>query len=170
MTTFEQISIGIQIIQFFCLAIAIIFYYRQAKAAKEQAVAATNQAKLLTLSLQRSTYIDFESSLFELSKLIIQKPEVRPYLYDNLPMPDKDARDYNLVLSFCVFYLDFFDHVLTMEEISPLGTQWTKENWENWICDMFKSSPSLRQVHINERSWFVDKLSELANVNLNETT
>lgn len=161
MTGYETLSVTAQIITFFFLTMSILYYYRQAKAAREQAIAATNQTNLLTASLERSTYLDFEASLFELSKLIIQNPQIRPYLYDKKPLPGKSDPDYNLVVSFCVFYLGFFDHALTMEKLSPNGTQWTEKKWKSWIEDMFNCSPALRQVFSEERHWYIDDLGPL---------
>jgi hypothetical protein len=162
MTQYETINLSLQFITFITISIALFYNYKQMRATKEQAKAATAQTGLLSDSIQRSTYIDFEASLLEVSKSLIQHPNVRPYLYDKKPLPARNNDDYNLVVSFCVFYLDFFDHVLTMEQISPHGTQWGKSNWEAWIMDMFNCSPSLRKVYLKERHWYAPALGVIA--------
>lgn len=161
MTQYEKLSLILGTVNFIVVSVALLYYYRQASAAVNQAKAAEKQVELLNKSLERTTYLDFESSLFELSKLIIQYPSVRPYLYDGKPCPNCPSEDYNLITSFCVFYLDFFDHVLTTEALSPGGTSWTNEKWSNWIYDMFKTSPSLRQVLNDERHWYNEALHKI---------
>lgn len=151
LTQFEKMSILIGIVNFIVITIALTFYYRQAKAAQEQ-------VKILNMSLERNTYMDFESSLSQLSKSLIQYPDLRPYLYDNKTCPKKEHNDYNVIISFCVLYLDFFDHVITMEKLSPGGTQWSSSEWSSWICDMLKNSPALRETLENEKDWYNEEL------------
>lgn len=161
MSLYELSSLLIGLLNFVVVTTALLYYYRQAKAAVNQAKASEEQVKLLNMSLERTTYIEFESMLLDLSKLIIQYPEVRPYLYDDKTCPKKDDKDYNLVISFCVYYLDFFDHVLTTEILSPGGTKWENHKWETWIYDMLKTSPSLRETLNDERHWYDEALYKI---------
>lgn len=150
-------------------ATAVWFAYRQLKVANvqaassmEQARLTAEQARLTAEQVKRSTYLEFEASLFELSKLVIANPEVHPYFYDKKPMPSKNENHYSLVRSFSIFYLDFFDHVATMEEIFPGETLWHKNKWDAWIIDMFCLSPSLLHVLMEEEDWYHQTLRELS--------
>jgi hypothetical protein len=69
----------------------------QTKILIEQQKNSIEQTKISNTSLERSTYLDFEASVFELSKLLIQNPQVRPYLYDQKALPSKTHDDYSLV-------------------------------------------------------------------------
>jgi len=156
MDTFEYITVIIQTLSTLAIVVTMIFIFLQAKSAKEQ-------SKISQRTLEQSVYLQVEASLLELSKALINNPEIVPFLYDNKKIEDEENKMVSRrAFAVAILYLDMFDHVLTVEKQFPGVTDWSKQKWTSWMLDMFKSSPILCEVISKQDDWYKDDLRAIA--------
>jgi hypothetical protein len=156
MSIFEKTTILLQVLSSVSVTTALFFAYVQSRAAADQ-------AKLLRKSLIQEAYITFEASLLDFDKVLIENSDVLQYFYGGRDVGDDDDPSLlNKVNILAIYYLDYFDHVLSTERQIPGATNWSEENWETWIEGMFQSSPSMRRVIRRYSDWYDTRLFEIA--------
>jgi hypothetical protein len=112
-------------------------------------------------SMQASAYQSIAANTLELDKILIEKPELRPYFYSGVDINEND-KNYELVMAIAEFQLDFFDATLTQFEVMPSDTQLDKEAWNKYFSDSFAKSPGLCKRINSNRDWYRDNLVGIA--------
>lgn len=83
------------------------------------------------------------TQLYDLDKLFIKHPELRPYFYNGQEMSKAASDDERQrILAIAEFQLDFFDSFLTQREYLTLKPEELK-NWRTYIEDSFSHSPAM---------------------------
>lgn len=103
-----------------------------------------------TKALQRTVYVNASFWVIDLDKSFIQKPELRPYFYDNVPVKPGD-KHYAEAVIMAELVVDTMDAFLEHR----LGTgQNVHEGWINWMKEMLNQSPILRTYMAEHDSWY----------------
>jgi hypothetical protein len=103
-----------------------------------------------------------------ISRAFLDLPELRPYFYDSEDA--SDLRGKNLILhlrveAMCEMLFDHAEVVLEQPKtMGPLG-----ESYEQYFCDLVRSSPALRTYWQKRRQWYVPRLQTFFDEVVNET-
>jgi hypothetical protein len=80
------------------------------------------------------------SHYLEVTRLMLDNPEIRPYLYDGKKLSPDDP-NYAKVLFACEVFGDFYEHVSLQRENLP---HQSLECWDKAIADRYRRNPTLR--------------------------
>lgn len=131
------------VIACFIAIIGFIFLYWQISQV-ERAISGDTNASL------------FEQN-FEMMKLFVEKPCVRPYFYDGKPLAKGDSNK-DLVLAAAGIMASFFEHVALQKG------NLSKDAWDGWVMhikDMCKTSPALVNYYKEHTKWYSNKILSL---------
>ena len=123
-----------------------------AKQAKHLSDQLDNQQKQLRLNY----YYEITGRVFEINRLFIENPRVRPYFYENKVCYDKALKPQ--VTAVAEYMLDFFsliqehDKFLTSEDLPSI------DEWIEYMKDSFRNSPMLRSVLETKKDWYEEGL------------
>jgi hypothetical protein len=159
LTTYEVVTLLLSVVGLFSLFLIA----KQVKAANEQAQSANEQAQLAKIQTKALTTQHVMTELYELDKVFIDYPHLRPYFYDGKEMSDSDA-DYGRVRAIAEFQLDFFDSFLTQSEYLTLKPD-ELENWRTYIKDSFRNSPAMCRRLKGVEGWYNSELEDIAKSN-----
>jgi len=102
-------------------------------------------------SLKTGIYTNISVWTYDLDKLFLADPWLRPYFYERVDIDSKDP-NYSKVVTVAEYFIDTFDSMMTFGKYFPGGAP--HEGWKNWIYDSFDTSPILAR-HIDElRRWY----------------
>jgi hypothetical protein len=100
-----------------------------------------------------STVVTYNSTTdltLQVDRLFIDFPHLRPYFYDNVPVP-ADSGDRNQVLAAAEFFLD------VLECIWDRKSEYSRKDvaaWQRWILDLFDTAPVLRTYFVETSTWY----------------
>lgn len=103
------------------------------------------------------------SGMSRLLEILIEKPHLRPYIYDNRELPTSDdllVRDQVLALG--EQYADFFDAVLHQNAHGNASVQEYIRVWKVSITRMLESSSVIRDFVLEHQEWYSPQLHSLA--------
>lgn len=109
-----------------------------------------------------STLEQLYARMHDIDKLFVEKPELKPYFYQGMKKSDANPlvaadnmpRVRAQVDAMAELLCDFFAAALeSMKALSP-GTY---REWESYVADIFKNSPTLREFYCTRREWYVGK-------------
>ena len=105
-------------------------------------------------SIQSNVFTNMAAWTFELDKVFLEHPHLRPYFCSGKPL-DSDPKDddYYRVLTIAELTLDMIDSMLQLEGHFPRDLPLT--GWKEWMRDCFRDSPVTCQVFEERRKWFV---------------
>ncbi len=105
-------------------------------------------------------YKDVSIQMMEIDRLFFEHPEIRPYFYDNQPPPD-DPHEAARIEALAELFMDFLDMVIVLETTTPpeLNIPWAE--WQDYIADLYLSSPAIRHFYRTNRDWYDTKVREL---------
>lgn len=107
-------------------------------------------------ALKHQNTTEARSGIFEHSMSIqniwVEHPQLRPYFYDNLELPeDKNSDDYIRLMIISEMLADMLDHVISVD-----AEQFAKEGWDDYAQDLYDNSAAFR-VFIDDptiRTWY----------------
>jgi hypothetical protein len=102
-------------------------------------------------------------AMSQLLQLLIEKPHLRPYLYESVPLPDPS--DFELrqqVLAIGAQYADFFDAVLQQGSLGNVPVQEYIHVWKGFMQTMLESSFVIRDYIVDHKAWYTPELYQLA--------
>lgn len=149
LTTYELVTLLLSVVGLFSLFLIA----KQVNVANEQAQLAKIQTKALTTQ-------HVMTELYELDKIFISYPHLRPYFYDGTEISDSNT-DYERVRAIAEFQLDFFDSFLTQREYLTLKPD-ELENWRTYIKDSFRNSPTMCRRLKGVEGWYNSELEDIA--------
>lgn len=115
-------------------------------------------------SLLGSTSQFCYQSMSALLMVLIDKPHLRPYLYENrpLPPPDEDGELRQQVLALAAHYADFFDALLLQDLLGNVPVHEYISVWKGFIQDMLTRNAVIRQYCVDHPTWYSPELLALA--------
>jgi hypothetical protein len=156
----NDIEKAIEIITPIFTLITILFVAQQTKYLTQQ----TRHSSTTTIA---SLYKDIAIQMIEIDKLFIHDPDLRPYFYENKPIPDSasDISRYKII-TLAETFLDFFDLIMVTKDITfQFHTEKNFNNhlneWKIYICSVYKTSPVLRTLLGDHKDWWVKEITEI---------
>ena len=86
-------------------------------------------------SYREQTYQGFVGTWFELGKIFIEHPELRPYFYDDFILTEDDE-NYQRVLAIAVFYDDCFAYAESQAARIPVDLKESYDEYKKRVKDM----------------------------------
>lgn len=103
------------------------------------------------VEIQHEVYVNANDWMLDLDKAFLEKPELRPYFYDNITIETND-KSYFEALAMAEYELDAFDSFLNhrfVEQHKPV-----QESWKNSMIFCFNHSPILRSYIRDHIDWY----------------
>lgn len=102
-------------------------------------------------------------SMTQLLQILIDKPHLRPYLYESKQMPSDNEPDLKQqVIAVAAHYADFFDAVLLQGTLGNIAVHEYIEVWQGFIGNMLQTSEVIRQYVLDHESWYTERLRSMA--------
>lgn len=98
--------------------------------------------------------------LLEINRLSITYPELRPFFYENVPVPPKHPARYRIE-AIAESMLDLMDFSYTSMLVHPRYKENDEKAWRAWIVDSFRNSAPKRDFYDRHRTWYSDELIPL---------
>lgn len=94
----------------------------------------------------------------EISKILIDNPQLKPYFYDAKPI-NKNDKNYTKSLLIAELYIDYIesffdDYVYDLPKMDEGGEY--RKMWEDYFMNVFLASPIMKQ-YLKENSQYYDK-------------
>lgn len=116
--------------------------------------------------LERSIRGNVNESLYnqnlEFMRIIANNPDLRPYFYENRDITAENPK-YSQVMSVAEILASFLELIALQKSDIPKHV-WV--HWSNYIQDMYKNSPVLRQHFRENKSWYSRDILVLLEANL----
>jgi hypothetical protein len=125
--------------------------------AARQCGLAARQTEKAAVAIRASTYQGVNSQLQEIDLLFVHNPELRPYFYDNKPLP-ANWRDYHQVMAVAELLVDFMDNVVTQSYAMPDDHA---QVWYDYFECQYHSSPAIREYWKKNRDWYRTELGKI---------
>ena len=110
-------------------------------------------------------------AMTQLLQLLIDKPHLRPYLYDGKMLPAEDEADLRQqVLAIGAHYADFFDTVLHQDSLGNVPVQEYIHVWKGFIREMLRDSSVIRNYVLEHSEWYSPELRQIAAESARTTT
>lgn len=87
---------------------------------------------VLRRQLRIQTYQGVQQNLSTIGMCLIDYPELRKYVNENVPLPEPEHKDYDRAHGMIEMLLDFYEHVLEQKA----GMMQQKRLWDSWKCNM----------------------------------
>jgi len=91
--------------------------------------------------IQDSKYVSANSWTIDLDKAFLDKPELRPYFYENAAFTTNDT-NYEEVMAMSEYMLDTLDSFVNHRFVTEKKP--VQQSWKNWMFFCFSNSPALR--------------------------
>lgn len=125
------------------LVISLVFVWKQLK---------------LSANANRATvYQSVPLLMFDIDRLFIERPELKPYFYGRKPLTHDDP-EYNRIMSVAELFVDFMDYVTVVEPALP------EYEWDSWKCyfrELLATSPALQQYWQEYGHWYPDTIAKV---------
>lgn len=122
------------------------------------------QTERNTTALEAQVWQAVTQQQVEISKVMIQYPELFPYLSEGKVITPAD-KDFNRVITVADMYLDFIDgfgdkHVRTLSGMEDNGKFWVL--WEKYFHDLFANSPALCLRYTEVADTYIEDVGKYA--------
>ncbi len=120
---------------------------------------------------ENQTRWEIEQVSFNVYKMLVDEPSLRPYFYEGMPLPAPEpAQDHQQeaagpaqllrwkVDSACELLLDYFE---TIVRSGTVLDDTSEEVWHKYMVKIYRKSPALRAFLENERDRYTPELIEL---------
>jgi len=114
------------------------------------------QIKQINRAGRASTHASIFSHSLELTRLMLDHPEVRPYLYDGKDIAEGDPA-YNQVMLACEMLADFYEHVSLQRENLP---KQSLDCWDKAMARRYLKNPVLEKYVEENGDVYARDLSE----------
>lgn len=131
-----------------------VFYTRlQVRHAKAQADHAKAQVEHARQGLNFEVHDSATNFALRMDEVFLEYPLLRPYFYDNAPLPaaDVDPELHHRVLAAAELVLDILESIWDRKSTFGEGFE---ESWREWIHDAFAGSAAVRRVYSENEVWY----------------
>lgn len=123
------------------------------------------QTRISSRAVAAQTLQNLTQEVIEISKIMVEYPELRPYFYEGEPIT-RDDPNYSRVMAVAEMYLDFLesfqdDYVRSLNGMGEGGEVW--DYWENYFKDMFATSPTICLLSIETQHWYSTDFTKYRN-------
>lgn len=122
-----------------------------------QAQQMANQSRASVTATRASVYQAIASQMQDIDRLFITHPELRPYVYENKPVPTVEPMR-TQVLALAELFVDFFDNFMAQSGQIP-GDLY--EPWCRYARSIMQSSPAVCAFWNENREWYSKLLQDL---------
>ena len=151
MTLYELLSLIVSVAGFIAIIATLIFLIRQTKEI-------TKQSKYVAESIKVSIFQGNDNRSFEMGRLFVDYPELRPYFYQGQDIQEDDPA-YGKAIAIADLLLDFFDTILLQPQYLPAA--FIRESWGTVIDDIFAKSPILCRHWHAVQDWHSNELEKI---------
>ena len=117
------------------------------------------QVSINSKALRANVGHSVASLVTDMDKIFISNPELIPYFYSGESINVED-KQYQRAQQVAIMFLDVFDIVVTQNK--HFTDQWEKPSaWNQWMIDVFSSSPILRDTFDEYQDWYGDNLKAI---------
>jgi len=158
-TLYQWLSLSVSLLG----ALSLVFIVVQTTLLRAQTQILSEQTSKATENMQASMYATIATHTFEMDRLFIEHPNLRPYFYGGKDIDEKD-KDYDLVIAIAEHQLDYFDATWTQLGYIPddADKEEDRETWNRYFLDSFANSPILCKRFNMNRSWYMNSLAQKA--------
>lgn len=115
---------------------------------------AARQTKRAATAISSAAYQGVNAQLQEVDMIFVDRPELRPYFYENEELPP-DKRERDRVLAVAELLVDFMDNIVTQCHAMPADH---RELWFAYFRDQHDSSPAIRAYWQESSRWYQPEL------------
>jgi hypothetical protein len=115
------------------------------------------QTRMSSRAAQASAYNNLAQSMLDIDRIFFDNPELRPFFYEDCAVPT-DARLFARVNILAEMMVDFMDNAMVQGSLLE-GYEWTE--WESYFCDMYRTSPAIRDFWHTNRHWYSELLGDI---------
>jgi hypothetical protein len=115
----------------------------------------------LKLTIQGDTHSKLYTHYLEVTKLLLQKPELRPYFYEGKTLDAKLPADAELrqqVEMMSEVFLGLLEHAVLQRKNLP-GDSWNN-CWKAYVRERYTTSPELARFFRANQKWYAKALCE----------
>lgn len=115
------------------------------------------QLKLSANANRATIYQSVPLLAFDIDRLFIDRPELKPYFYRAKPL-DRDDPEYDRVMTVAELFTDLMDYVTVVEPALP------EYEWGSWKCffrELVETSPALQQFLQEYGHWYPKVITQL---------
>jgi len=91
---------------------------------------------------------------FAIQIIVLQDPQLRPFFYDNIPVP-LDATILAKLETFSEIVFDFYELIVDEKDFMPAELS---QSWKVYLADLYKRSPTLRRHLEMNSKWYSNSL------------
>jgi hypothetical protein len=156
---YKRLSLFISGGGFILILLGIVANFWQVSINTEQLRINTAQSQRVEKSVLANVQSSVLNHVITLDRFFMEKPYLIPYFYEGKIIDDKDEK-YQEVAATAEMVLDIFEFISAQNRNYP--EFWTApEAWDEWIIDVFSTSPILRDTLDNRSNWYDKILLEL---------
>ncbi len=101
------------------------------------------QIQGLNRALHSETHGKIFAEDFDIAKIFLERPRLRPYFYGNVEI-QKDDVDYGMVETIAELYVCHFEHVMLQSKYLPTDI---RQSWLEYVRYLYRSSPPIRDCY-----------------------
>lgn len=106
---------------------------------------------LLGRQLRLQVYQTVNETILEIDEFFTENYDLLPFVLENVPIPEDDPKLRLKVLNAAALLMDYFVHLHTLRGLQSKEI-WA--GWQNYMRDVYKTSPALRYYIETNRSWY----------------
>lgn len=151
MTLFELLTLITSTAGFITVIVSLAFLLRQTREM-------VKQTQFVAESLRSNAYGVIAEQVFEVDRIFVENPGLRPYFYSGQDISEDDP-NYNKVVAVAEYLLDYFESALLQLDLFP--QVWPRSVWEAYTVDSFMNSPILRRYWRSRQGWYAEEIKDL---------
>ena len=153
---YKLVSLVISVGGFILVVVGILATYQQISINTEQLRVNSAQSARVQKTMCANAQIAIINVVTNLDRAFVEKPKLRPYFYEGVAIDVKDD-NYAEASATAEMALDVFD--LVAGQSRDYTECWDSPvAWDEWIVDMFSTSPILRDTLDQHPNWYTDLL------------
>jgi hypothetical protein len=120
------------------------------------------QLRQVKRSLQSDAHSKLYTHYLEMTKVFLQKPQLRAYFYEGKTLDQSTPHHGGLrqeIDLMCEINLSLFEHAVVQKHNLP-GDSWDN-CWKAYVQERYRSSPELKRFFAANRSWYAQALCDL---------
>lgn len=146
LTDYEFFSLIVSIAGFVAIIVTIIL--------------TRSQTTSMAQSLKENIHEISSNQMFDMDKVFIDHPEMRPYFYARKDISENDP-SYQRALAISEYLLDYFGSILVQRKRFP--NVWPSNWWYPYFTYVFANSPLLCRQLKETKEWYTEELSHIMN-------